>query len=78
MVVDDGSSDNTVEVVRGYMAKKESCVKLLVLGSNRGKGGAVKCGVQRATGRHILMVKCQPVTHPIPPLSGSINTTVVF
>mmetsp|Transcript_6773 Transcript_6773/g.11161 ORF Transcript_6773/g.11161 Transcript_6773/m.11161 type:complete len:201 (-) Transcript_6773:1238-1840(-) len=56
IVVDDGSSDSTVDVVRRYMSKKDSHIKLLILGTNRGKGGAVKCGVHRASGRHILMV----------------------
>lgn len=31
-------------------------IKLLKLGKNRGKGGAVKRGVQTALGRYILMV----------------------
>ena len=55
IVVDDGSSDNTVGVVRERMMK-ESSLKLLKLGVNRGKGGAIKRGVRRCGGRYILMV----------------------
>lgn len=55
VVVDDGSSDNTDGVVRTFM-KKCDRVKLLKLGVNRGKGGAVKRGVRRCGGRYILMV----------------------
>ena len=56
VVVDDGSTDRTVDVVVLFMAKENSPVKLLSLGTNRGKGGAVKCGVTRSSGRYILMV----------------------
>jgi glycosyltransferase involved in cell wall biosynthesis len=55
IVVDDGSSDKTVEYVRNMM-KNEKSIKLLVLGQNRGKGGAIKRGVRHCSGNYILMV----------------------
>jgi glycosyltransferase involved in cell wall biosynthesis len=55
VVVDDGSSDKTVKIVRKYMTASVN-VKLLKLGVNRGKGGAIKRGVRRCEGRYILMV----------------------
>lgn len=39
-----------------YMEKDER-IKLLKLGVNRGKGGAIKRGIQAALGKRILMVK---------------------
>ena len=42
LVVDDGSSDNTVDVVRRFEDKR---VQLLELGSNHGKGAAIRSGI---------------------------------
>lgn len=55
IVVDDGSKDATAEVASSYSEIDER-IKLLKLGVNRGKGGAIKRGVQAALGRYILMV----------------------
>jgi glycosyltransferase involved in cell wall biosynthesis len=60
--VDDGSKDRTAEVVYEKMKRNER-IKLLKLGINRGKGGAVKRGVQAATGRYILMVRTSSLHH---------------
>ena len=57
IVVDDGSTDRTVDVVKRYMMKSNSHIKLLKLGANKGKGGAVKRGVRCALGRYVLMVR---------------------
>jgi len=48
--VDDGSSDNTWELIREY--QKNSFFKPLRLLKNRGKGNAVKQGMLHATGRY--------------------------
>mmetsp|Transcript_4930 Transcript_4930/g.7527 ORF Transcript_4930/g.7527 Transcript_4930/m.7527 type:complete len:348 (-) Transcript_4930:157-1200(-) len=61
IVVDDGSSDDTAGVVKSYIMKHDF-VKLLKLGRNRGKGGAIKLGVQRACGRYILMADADGAT----------------
>jgi glycosyltransferase involved in cell wall biosynthesis len=57
-VVDDKSSDLTIDVVRQYMnnSKGGHNLSLLKLFSNRGKGGAIKAGVEFCRGRYILMV----------------------
>ncbi|CAB3228774.1 unnamed protein product [Arctia plantaginis] len=55
IVVSDGSKDNTVKVAEAYTEKygseKLRCLKLI---KNRGKGGAVRLGVQSCRGATIL------------------------
>ncbi|KAJ2950573.1 hypothetical protein O0L34_g8819 [Tuta absoluta] len=55
IIVSDGSTDNTVEVAETY-AEKYGCnkVRCLNLIKNRGKGGAVRLGVQSSRGATIL------------------------
>ena len=48
IVVDDGSSDDTVRVVRHY----EPDVRTIALGVNRGKGAAVRPGMLAAQGEY--------------------------
>ena len=49
LVVDDGSSDNTAALVEAE-AGKNPAVRLIRLGANQGKGGAVKRGMMEAKG----------------------------
>ena len=53
IVVDDGSTDDTSAVVRGF-GDQDRRVKLIRLPQNRGKGYAVRTGVVNASGRRIL------------------------
>lgn len=55
LVVDDGSKDNTVAVVREY-ASTDARVKLIQNGTNRGKGQAVFTGWKQSSCRYILML----------------------
>lgn len=51
IVVDDGSSDTTPEIVKNF---KESNVRLVRLTKNQGKGAAIRAGVKLAKGDSIV------------------------
>jgi len=52
LVVDDGSSDRTADVAASFAAEG---VRLLRHASNRGKGAAVRTGVEATTGGRVLI-----------------------
>src|SRR5437016_6036649 len=51
IVVDDGSSDNTAEIVRGLNVKG---LRLIRNDKNHGKGFTVRQGVLAASGKYVL------------------------
>ncbi|MFC1640610.1 dolichyl-phosphate beta-glucosyltransferase [Patescibacteria group bacterium] len=53
LIVDDGSSDNTAEIVQ-KISQEYPFIKLLQYGDNRGKGYAVRYGMTRAAGKYVL------------------------
>lgn len=53
IVVDDGSNDRTVDLVKEWM-KKDVRIKLVRNPENKGKGFSVRNGMLRATGRYRL------------------------
>ena len=53
IVVDDGSRDNTAEIVRGFAAK-DPALRLVENPGNRGKGYSVRHGMLNARGRVVL------------------------
>ncbi len=74
IVVNDGSRDNTAEIVLNFMAK-DSMVKLLENPGNRGKGYSVRNGVLHALGRIILFTDAD-LSSPIeeaPRLLGALD-----
>ena len=62
-MVDDFSMDGTVDIVRRYMAsEKGASIQLLKLNRNRGKGGAIKAGIEFCRGQYILMADADGAT----------------
>lgn len=55
IVVDDGSRDSTVQIVRD-LAAQDRCIRLIELKENRGRGYARNTGIQAARGELIAMV----------------------
>jgi dolichol-phosphate hexosyltransferase len=53
IVVDDGSTDSTVELLRPFIDRGITMVRHPV---NRGKGAAVITGVRKATGTHVMIL----------------------
>jgi dolichyl-phosphate beta-glucosyltransferase len=53
IVVNDGSRDNTADIVRGY-AQKHPIVSLVENPGNRGKGYSVRNGILHASGEYVL------------------------
>jgi len=53
IVVDDGSSDNTVDIVKAFIQDNKS-INILLNGKNRGKGFSVKNGILSAKGEYIF------------------------
>ncbi len=63
IAVDDGSRDNTAEIVRGY-AEKNPRLRLLMNPGNRGKGYSVRNGMLHAQGE-ILLFSDADLSSPI-------------
>lgn len=55
IILDDGSSDDTVEVVRKHQ-ELSSAIKLIASGVNRGKTDIVRAGVQACRGEIVVML----------------------
>jgi len=54
IVIDDGSTDNTLELVQEF-TKNNTKIKLLSHSENRGKGAALKQGIKKTTGDIIII-----------------------
>jgi len=59
IVVDDGSTDNTTEVLRPYLAKIQYIYK-----QNGGTSSALNCGINQATGKYICWLSADDMFMP--------------
>lgn len=63
IVVDDGSKDNTISVVKEYTTTvTRDTIKLVSMTQNSGKGAAVMAGMLRASGQLCLMLDADGAT----------------
>lgn len=79
IVVSDGSQDGTAQVAREYTRKHgPDVVRVLELETNRGKGGAIRLGVQSARGAVILFADADGATKfpDLAKLESSLKDTV--
>jgi len=56
VVVDDGSADNTADLVRAKAAEVDLPIRLIQLPHNQGKGAAVRAGVAEARGEYVVFL----------------------
>jgi len=61
IVVDDGSEDETADIVQG-LAEKEASLRLIRLPENKGKGAAVREGMLAAQGERLLFMDADLAT----------------
>ena len=82
LVVDDGSSDDTARVVSTWATThgKSNTVRVLRYELNRGKGYAVRYGILRAAGTHILFMDADLATpmEELPKLETILNANTVY
>ncbi len=64
IVVDDGSTDNTTEVAEDTLNRLSCPGTVVRFPSNRGKGVAVRTGVQVASGTKIMFMDADGATNP--------------
>lgn len=62
ILVNDGSSDNTLNLMKN-ISNKDKRIKVLSYAKNRGKGHAIKIGVEKAKGEMILF---SDLDHSVP------------
>jgi glycosyltransferase involved in cell wall biosynthesis len=55
ILVDDGSTDGTVELMHTQIENKFTDVKVLFHEKNRGKGAAIRTAIQAATGDYLIV-----------------------
>ena len=68
IVVDDGSSDNTYETAVNCQTQEQIKLSVIKLPQNRGKGYAVRTGIEKSTGDYVMFADsgcCVPYQNTI-------------
>lgn len=73
ILVDDGSDDLTLTIIKHYIEKKDPSIELLSYQSNQGKGYAVKKGMLMAKGKYRIFTDAD-----IPYGFGVFNTILYY
>ncbi len=55
VIVDDGSTDKTIEILEREILPQFSYIRLIKHAVNRGKGAAIRTGIQKAMGDYIVI-----------------------
>ncbi len=71
VIVDDGSTDNTIQVAQPYI-ERDGNIRVISYGGNRGKGYAVQFGMLSTTGRYRLFSDSDLAT-PIEEIEKLVN-----
>ncbi len=73
VLVDDGSTDGTTDVLR--TASNSAGIQFLGLSSNRGKGAAVRAGVAKTSGTHVVFMDADLATdlNDLPRLRAALD-----
>ena len=67
ILVDDGSKDDTIKVIETSFPNSfsnKTSFELIQLAENQGKGGALKAGVEKASGDFVLTLDADMATDP--------------
>lgn len=62
LIVDDGSIDNSIEVIKAY---EDSRITLLHNETNLGAGAAMNKAITNANGKYIAIMNCDDISFPI-------------
>ena len=56
IIIDDGSTDNTCNIINNYIENnRELNIRLILHGENKGKGSAIHSGIKFATGEYLII-----------------------
>lgn len=64
IIVDDGSTDNTSEILRGYKSRYPKHIRLITLKKNIGDSQAANIGFQVRRGEFIARMDADDISHP--------------
>lgn len=56
IITDDGSTDNSISIIKAYSAGNFLNIKPIVLEKHIGKGYALRKGIENATGKYVLIM----------------------